>query len=143
MRILSTSTAPSVIVNEHDPLPLPAGWISLAPLPPNVLQFGQNITISFSYNTTEPGGVRIWARPMSTTPSGDVLTPNYAACGSPICVTLLGAVWLCPSEATSVNITAGTAIRVLRSVGVVIEVPFQSSSTRWEAGCSLRTVHCS
>ena len=58
--------------------------ITLAPLPPNILQFGQNITVSFSYNTTEPGGVRIWARPMTTTPGGDVLTPNYAACGSPL-----------------------------------------------------------
>jgi hypothetical protein len=58
--------------------------VSLSPLPPNILQFGQNITISFSYNTTEPGGVRIWARPMTTTPSGDVLTPNYAACPSPL-----------------------------------------------------------
>ena len=58
--------------------------ITLDPLPPNILQFGQNITVAFSYDATEAGGVRIWARPMTTTPGGDVLTPNYAACGSPI-----------------------------------------------------------
>jgi hypothetical protein len=58
--------------------------ISLFPPQPNVLQLGENITVSFDYNTTEPGGVRIWARPMTATPFGDVLIPNYAAWGSPL-----------------------------------------------------------
>ena len=54
--------------------------ISLSPRTPNVLQLNQSITISFSYTTTEAGGVRIFARPFS----GGVLTPNYAASGSPL-----------------------------------------------------------
>ena len=60
--------------------------IGMSPLSPNVLKFGQQITVNFSYDTTEPGGVRIWARPMSIDPvTGlDMLTPNYAACGSPV-----------------------------------------------------------
>jgi len=58
--------------------------IDLSPLTPNVLKFGQQITVSFNYDTTQAGGVRIWARPMTITDLGDVLTPNYAACGSPV-----------------------------------------------------------
>src|SRR5215216_1684159 len=54
--------------------------IRLAPRTPNILLFNQNVTVSFSYNSTEPGGVRIFARPVT----GTALTPNYAACGSPI-----------------------------------------------------------
>ena len=54
--------------------------IGLAPRTPNILLFNQNITVSFSYNTNEVGGVRIFARPFS----GASLSPNYAACGSPL-----------------------------------------------------------
>lgn len=61
--------------------------ISLSPQTPNVLKFNQQITVSFNYDTTQVGGVRIWARPMTVTDLGDVLTPNYAACGSPLYAT--------------------------------------------------------
>jgi hypothetical protein len=54
--------------------------ISLTPPTPNILQFGQDVTVRFSYRTNQAGGVRIWARPFT----GSALTPNYAACGSPI-----------------------------------------------------------
>ncbi|MGE5249393.1 MAG: hypothetical protein ACM3QS_04190 [Bacteroidota bacterium] len=54
--------------------------ISLAPTTPNIQWFGQKVTVRFAYRTTDPGGVRIWARPFS----GSALTPNYAACASPI-----------------------------------------------------------
>jgi hypothetical protein len=57
---------------------------TLGPQTPNVLKFGQQVTVSFSYDTTAAGGVRIFARPMTTTDAGDVLTPNYAACPSPL-----------------------------------------------------------
>ena len=40
---------------------------------------GQNLAITFDYNTTEAGGVRIFARPFS----GGALAPAYAASGSP------------------------------------------------------------
>jgi hypothetical protein len=59
--------------------------IGITPTTPNVLKFGQNITVTFSYDTTQVGGVRIWARPISLDEFGnDILTPNYAACGSPL-----------------------------------------------------------
>jgi hypothetical protein len=54
--------------------------IDLSPLTPNILKFGQNVTVSFTYDTDDAGGVRIFVRPMT----GDLLTPNYAACGSPL-----------------------------------------------------------
>jgi len=54
--------------------------ITLAPRSPNILLFNQNITVSFSYQTTEASGVRIFVRPFT----GTSLTPNYAACGSPL-----------------------------------------------------------
>jgi hypothetical protein len=47
---------------------------------PNIVAFGQNVTVSFNYTTTEAGGVRIFARPFT----GGALTPNYAASGSPL-----------------------------------------------------------
>src|SRR4029434_8700382 len=60
--------------------------VGITPTTPNVLKFGQNITVTFSYDTTHVGGVRIWARPITIDPvTGlDMLTPNYAACGSPL-----------------------------------------------------------
>jgi hypothetical protein len=54
--------------------------IALTPSDPNILRFGQNVNITFNYTTTEAGGVRIFARPVS----GVVLTPNFAAHGSPL-----------------------------------------------------------
>lgn len=54
--------------------------ITLSPATPNILKFGDNVNISFSYNTTQAGGVRIFPRPMT----GNALTPNYAASGSPL-----------------------------------------------------------
>lgn len=60
--------------------------ITLSPANPNVMKFGQIITVNFSYDTIEAGGVRIWARPITIDPvTGlDMLTPNYSACPSPI-----------------------------------------------------------
>ena len=52
--------------------------IVLTPHTPNVLEFNQNVNLSFNYQTSEPGGVRIFARPFSN----GALTPNYAAHGS-------------------------------------------------------------
>ena len=54
--------------------------VSLAPRTPNVLQLNESVNISFSYTTSEAGGVRIFARPFS----GGALTPAYAASGSPL-----------------------------------------------------------
>ncbi len=54
--------------------------ISLVPATPNILRFGQNVTIHFSYRTNQRTGVRIFARPFT----GSALTPNYAACPSPL-----------------------------------------------------------
>jgi hypothetical protein len=44
------------------------------------LQWNQNVNITFNYKTSQAGGVRIFARPMS----GSSLTPAYAASGSPV-----------------------------------------------------------
>jgi hypothetical protein len=54
--------------------------IQLAPRTPNILKFGENVSLTFKYTTNEAGGVRIWARPFSA----GALTPNYAAHGSPL-----------------------------------------------------------
>lgn len=54
--------------------------IGLIPATPNILKFNQNVTVNFNYDTTEAAGVRIFARPFS----GKNLTPNYAACPSPL-----------------------------------------------------------
>jgi len=54
--------------------------IELIPATPNILKFEQNVTVNFKYDTTETAGVRIFARPFS----GNKLTPNYAACPSPL-----------------------------------------------------------
>ncbi len=52
--------------------------IVVSPASPRCMRFNENVTISFDYTTTEPGGVRIFARPFS----GGSLTPNYGASGS-------------------------------------------------------------
>jgi len=47
---------------------------------PSSLLFGQNVDITFDYATSEPGGVRIFARPMTN----GATTPGYGAHGSPL-----------------------------------------------------------
>ncbi len=54
--------------------------ISIAPLSPSSLVFNQDVNITFDYTTSEAGGVRIFARPVTN----NSLTPNYSASGSPI-----------------------------------------------------------
>ena len=54
--------------------------IVLTPPTPNILGFDQNVTFTFDYSTTEPGGVRIFGRPFTSTG----LASNYAAHGSGI-----------------------------------------------------------
>jgi len=54
--------------------------ITLTPANPNVLRLGQNLALTFKYATTDAGGVRIFARPMT----GGAATPNYAAHPSPL-----------------------------------------------------------
>ncbi|MEI6179182.1 MAG: hypothetical protein WCP31_00415, partial [Chloroflexales bacterium] len=54
--------------------------ISLSPAAPNLLANNQNVTLAFTYSTTEVGGVRIFARPFTN----GALSPNYAAQGSPL-----------------------------------------------------------
>lgn len=52
----------------------------LAPESPAKLNFGEEVTISFSYNVSEPGGARIFIRPIT----GTKTTSNYAASGSSV-----------------------------------------------------------
>lgn len=54
--------------------------IVLTPPTPNILAFDQEVTFTFDYTTTEPGGVRIFGRPFTSTG----LARNYAAHGSGI-----------------------------------------------------------
>jgi hypothetical protein len=53
---------------------------NLHPPSPNILEFDQTVNVDFTYQTNEPGGVRIYVRPVSR----GSLTPNYAAHGSPL-----------------------------------------------------------
>lgn len=52
----------------------------MEPESPAGLKTGQNVTFSFSYSTSESGGVQIFGRPLTD----GQLTPNYAAHGSTI-----------------------------------------------------------
>lgn len=54
--------------------------ILLDPPSPNFVRLGQDVTVSFDYQTVEPGGVRIFARPYS----GGALSPGYLADASPL-----------------------------------------------------------
>ena len=54
--------------------------ITFTPPTPNVLLHNQRVTLSFSYATTQAGGVRIFARPFV----GNSPAPNYAASPSGI-----------------------------------------------------------
>src|SRR5262245_19956808 len=59
--------------------------VTMSPSTPNIIRFGDTVWVSFHYDTTEPGGVRIWARPITVDANGDDMpTPNYGACGSPL-----------------------------------------------------------
>ena len=71
------------VVPVHYQFKLPANIVNsidLTPSTPNVLQFGENVTLALSYTTNEVGGVRIFARPFS----GGALTPNYGGNPSPV-----------------------------------------------------------
>jgi len=80
--------------------------ISVVPLSPNILKFGQQVTVYFNYDTTRLEGVRIWVRPMSIDPvsGADMLTPNYGACGSPLYPVGSG------TGSCSFTITSGNAV---------------------------------
>jgi len=54
--------------------------IVLGPDTPNILPNGQDVTVTFSYSTTEPGGVRIFIRPFTD----GAPTPGYLADPSPV-----------------------------------------------------------
>jgi hypothetical protein len=54
--------------------------IDFRPDTPNVFKYGQDVNVTFNYNTNQAGGVRIFARPFS----GAHLSPDYAAQGSPV-----------------------------------------------------------
>ena len=60
--------------------------ITFNPSTPNILLNNQKVNISFSYATTQPGGVHIFARPIS----GGSPTVNYAASGAPLSPTGTG-----------------------------------------------------
>ena len=73
------------LISESDALPLASVEhlvtnIVLTPPTPNILAFNQQVTFTFDYSTTEPGGVRIWGRPFTSLG----LAKNYAAHGSPV-----------------------------------------------------------
>lgn len=53
---------------------------NLSPKSPARLSLNEDVTINFTYAINEPGGVRIYIRPVT---SGR-LTPNYSASGSPL-----------------------------------------------------------
>ena len=72
--------------------------VTLNPPTPNVLVHNQNVTVSFSYATTEPGGVRIFARPFV----GASPAPGYAASGAGISPTGSG------TGTQTFTITSGT-----------------------------------
>jgi len=52
----------------------------MTPDTPNFVAFNENASFTFSYRTTQPGGVYIFIRPLTN----GALTPNYAAHGSPL-----------------------------------------------------------
>jgi len=54
--------------------------VHITPDSPSSMLFGQNVEITFDYTTSEPGGVNIFARPMTN----GATTPEYGAHGSPL-----------------------------------------------------------
>jgi hypothetical protein len=98
MIILSLATmsyGPSVIAVGHS-----VTDITLNPPTPNILLNHQDVTVSFNYSTTQPGGVRIFVRPFV----GGSLAPHYAASGSSISPTGTG------SGTRTFTITSGTVV---------------------------------
>ncbi|HMF55875.1 MAG TPA: hypothetical protein VK619_05920, partial [Pyrinomonadaceae bacterium] len=75
LSLATLSFGPSVSAAGHS-----VTRITLDPPTPNVLVHNQKVTISFSYATIQPGGVRIFARPFT----GGAATPGYAASGAGI-----------------------------------------------------------
>lgn len=73
LSLATSSYLPSVSAAGHS-----VTKITLNPPTPNVLVHNQDVTVSFSYATTEPGGVRIFARPFV----GASPAPGYAASGA-------------------------------------------------------------
>ena len=73
LSLMSLSYGPIVSAAGHS-----VTKVTLNPPTPNILLHNQNVTVSFSYATTEPGGVRIFARPFV----GASPAPNYAASGA-------------------------------------------------------------
>jgi hypothetical protein len=54
--------------------------IQFSPASPSALPFGQSVTVNFSYNVSEAGGVRIFVLPFTN----GTATPNYGVSGSPL-----------------------------------------------------------
>ncbi len=75
---------------------------NLNPASPGFLSLNQDITISFSYTTTEAGGVRIFIRPFTE----GALTPSYAAEITPLYPTGSG------TDTTAFHLTAGTNVHI-------------------------------
>ncbi len=61
--------------------------ITYARSSPNILRLNEYLDLTWNYQTSEPGGVRIFARPFTN----GALTPNYGASGSPLYPTGSGA----------------------------------------------------
>lgn len=96
--VAPTPVAPNAVTASGDHL---VTNLSLGPDTPNILRTNQNVTINFSYSTTQVGGVRIFVLPYS---NGSP-TPNFAVSGSP----------LYPQSATgtgsgTITITSGTVV---------------------------------
>ncbi len=118
MRLLAGSVRAAPDSQEADPNVVAAPGdhlvtnIDLTPDTPNILRFSESVNITFDYSTTEPSGVRIFARPFTN----GALTPNYAAAGSPIY----------PTSATG---TGTSDFTILSGTVVVDQIRFQM----WDA----------
>jgi hypothetical protein len=75
MTLATLSDVPRVMAAGHS-----VTKITLDPPTPNILLNNQRVTISFSYATTQPGGVHIFARPFA----GGSPATSYAASPAPI-----------------------------------------------------------
>jgi hypothetical protein len=93
LSLATLSYGPSVAAAGHS-----VTKVTLNPPTPNILLHNQNVTVSFSYATTQPGGVRIFARPFV----GASPAPNYAASGAGVSPTGSG------TGTQTFTITSGT-----------------------------------
>jgi hypothetical protein len=101
--LLALALAPGIAVAEPDAVAASDHLvknITLTPGNPNFVRLGQDVTVDFDYQTVEPGGVRIFARPFS----GGAPSPGYLAGGSPVYPSGSG------SGSNSFTINAGTAV---------------------------------